>query len=213
MKTILVLGGSGQVGRQIVAQALAHAAVGWVVAPTRQPLAPAAKLFNPQVDFARLPEAAAWWAADAAICALGTTRRQAGSAAAFRMIDHDYVLAAARLARKAGTPVFVYNSSLGANAGAASLYLRVKGEIERDLGALGFSSLCIVRPSLLDGGPRQDSRPAEGVSLWLAKGLAPIIPRRYRAIPTRAVAGAMLGAALDARPGTRVIESDQLHDY
>ncbi len=212
MKTILVLGGSGQVGGQILALALAHPALVRVVAPTRHPIAAAAKLFNPPIDYARLPVEAPWWAADAVLCALGTTRRQAGSADAFRRIDHDYVLAAAQRARAAGTPVFVYNSSLGANAAAASLYLRVKGEIERDLEALGFDSLGIVRPSLLDGGPRPDPRPAERVGVWLARRLAPVIPRRYRAVSTRAVADAMLGFALSARPGTHILESERLRD-
>ncbi len=212
MKTILVLGGSGQVGSEVMTLALAHPDVGTVVAPTRRPLEPRAKLVNPQVDYARLPGDAAWWRADAALCALGTTRRQAGSAAAFRTIDHDHVLAAATRARDAGTPVFVYVSSLGADATAASLYLRVKGEIERDLGALGFASLGIVRPSFLDAGPRRDPRPAEKVGIWLARRLAPVIPRRYRAVSPRAVAGAMLDAALAGGPGTRIIESEQLQD-
>ena len=212
MKTLLVLGGSGLVGAQIVAAALADPNVGRVVAPTRRPLARQAKLQNPTVDFARLPRNVRWWAADAMLCALGTTRRQAGSATAFRQIDHDYVIAAARLARSAGTPVFVYNSSLGANAAARSLYLRVKGETERDLAGLGFASLTHVRPSLLDGGPRRDFRPTEAAGLVFARVLAPIVPRRYRAVSTRAVAATMLRAALDPQPGTRVIESEALRD-
>jgi uncharacterized protein YbjT (DUF2867 family) len=210
MKTVLVLGGSGLVGRQIVAQALADPAVAGVVAPTRQPLPAHAKLFNPLVDYGALPAGAPWWAADAALCALGTTRRLAGSDAAFRQIDHDYVLAAAELARGAGTPVFVYNSSLGADAAAASLYLRVKGETERDLAALGYASVCHVRPSLLDGGARAQARPAESVGLWFARLLAPVLPRRYRAVTTAAVAAAMLDAALRPLPGVRVLESEHM---
>lgn len=211
MKTILVIGGSGLVGRQIIAQALAHPEIGRVLAPTRKPLAPHVNLCNPIVDFAQLPADADWWRADAALCTLGTTRKQAGSDAAFRQVDHDYVLAAARQARSAGTPVFVYNSSLGANAAAGSLYLRVKGETEQDLQGLGFATLSVLRPSLLDGGPRPDSRPAETFALWFARGLAPLIPKRYRAVSTRFVAAAMLAEALAARPGKHIVESDQLH--
>ncbi|MDC8756341.1 NAD-dependent dehydratase [Janthinobacterium fluminis] len=210
MSTLLVLGGSGQVGRQIVAQALADPAVGCVVAPTRQPLAAHARLLNPLVDYRALPADASWWAADAVLCALGSTRRLAGSDAAFRQIDHDYVLIAAGLARHAGTPVFVYNSSVGADAAAGSLYLRVKGETERDLDALGFASVCHVRPSLLDGAARADARPGESAALWLARRLAPLLPRRYRAVRTGAVAAAMLRAALQPSPGVRIIESERI---
>lgn len=210
MKTVLVLGGSGLVGRRIVALALADPAVGCVVAPTRQALPAHARLLNPLVDYRALPADAPWWCADAVLCALGTTRRLAGSDAAFRQIDHDYVLAAAVLARRAGTPVFVYNSSVGADAAASSLYLRVKGETERDLAALGFASVCHVRPSLLDGGARTDPRPAERAGVWLARLLAPLLPRRYRAVTTGAVAAAMLEAGRQARPGVRVIESERI---
>lgn len=210
MKTLLILGATGKVGQHILAQALAHPQVGQVVAPTRRPLPPDAKLVNPIVDYRTLP-AAQWWRADACLCALGTTLRQAGSRPAFFEVDHDHVLAAARLAHQAGTPAFVLNSSLGANAQANNFYLRVKGETEDGLAAIGFASLTIARPSLLDGGPRTDARPAEALSLLLVKSAGRLVPRRYRAVATNAVARHMLAAALDAVPGRRIIESDQLH--
>src|SRR5690606_2150254 len=123
----------GQVGQQLVLRAQADRRIERVIAPSRRPLAAHPKLTNPIVDFAHLPAAADWWRADAALCALGTTRKQAGSAENFHRIDHDYVLDAAALARRAGTGVFVYNSSIGARVDAGSFYLRTKGEIERDL--------------------------------------------------------------------------------
>ncbi|HRE18921.1 MAG TPA: hypothetical protein PLW86_17935, partial [Rhodocyclaceae bacterium] len=133
--------------------------------------APCPKLINPLIDYAHLPADAPWWKADGVICALGTTLKLAGSQAAFRLVDHDYVLAAASLAQQAGTPGFALNSSLGASVKASSFYLRVKGEVERDLEELGFSWLSIVRPSLLDGGPRPDSRPGERIALAVSKAL------------------------------------------
>lgn len=214
MKTLLVLGATGLVGRQIIDAALAHPQVGKVIAPTRRAL-PAeltaqAKLDNPLVDFNALPASAPWWQADAALCALGTTMSLAGSKEAFYRVDHDYVLAAARLAREAGTPVFVLNSSVGASASSGSFYLRVKGETEHDLAALGWGSLTHVRPSMLEGGPRPDRRPGELIGVPLMKWLRPIIPPRYRVVSTRAVAISMLQAALSAAPGMHTIESDQI---
>jgi uncharacterized protein YbjT (DUF2867 family) len=210
MKTLLVLGGSGLVGAQIVAQAVARTDVARVVAPTRRPLVARDKLESPIVDFAHLPDDAPFWRADAALCALGTTRRQAGSAEAFERIDRDYVIDAAKRARGAGTEVFVYNSSVGADAGSSSLYLRSKGQTEEALAALGFRSLTIVRPSLLDGGPRPESRPGEAVGLAFARVLRPVIPRRWRAVTTAAVARCMLDAALAGAPGDRFVESEAI---
>jgi uncharacterized protein YbjT (DUF2867 family) len=104
----------------------------------------------------------------------------------------------------------VLNSSLGASPRSGSFYLRVKGEIEKDLQAMDFRSLTLVRPSLLDGGPRQDNRPGEVFGLLLSRGLKPIIPKRYRAIKTTDVAAAMLQAALTAPVGQQVIESSAI---
>lgn len=210
MKTLLVLGGSGLVGQQVLQLALQHSAVGQVCAPTRRPLPAHAKLLNPMVDYERLAPDAPWWQADAVICTLGTTLKLAGSAAAFRHVDHDYVLTAARLAAAAGCRVFAYNSSLGAAPQARSFYLRVKGETEQHLRECGFASLTLVRPSLLDGGPRPERRPAEACALLLARLMRPVLPARYRAASTARVALALLQAALEARPGVTVIESEAL---
>lgn len=209
MKLMLV-GASGLVGQQVLRQALAHAAVDALVAPTRKPLAPAAKLDNPVVDFERLPADASWWKVDAVICTLGTTMAQAGSQAAFRRVDHDYPLEVARQALAAGAAAFVLNSALGASANSRVFYNRVKGEVEDALVGLGYASLTLVRPSLLDGGPRPDDRPGEGTALRLAKLLRPLIPARYRAIATDAVARTLLAAALAPEPGVHVVESEHI---
>ncbi|WP_374355098.1 NAD(P)H-binding protein [Chitinimonas sp.] len=211
MTTLLILGGTGLVGQQLLAQALADPRVDRVLAPTRRPLAAHAKLSNPSIDYAQLPDQADWWRADAVLCALGTTIRIAGSQAAFRQVDHDFVLAAAALARRHGTPSFVLNSSLGADARSRSFYLRVKGEIEDDLAKLGFASLTVVRPSLLDGGPRPDSRPGERAAIAIGKCLGPLLAKRWRPVATARVAAAMLAAARASAPGCHYIESDQLH--
>ena len=210
MRTVLILGSSGLVGQHLLAGALADASIGQVVAPTRRPLPAHAKLLNPIVSYDALPAAAPWWRADAVLCALGTTMAQAGSQAVFRQVDHDYVMAAATLAQRAGTPVFVLNSSLGANVMSRAFYTRVKGEVERDLGGLGFVSMTTVRPALLDGGPRPDKRRGERIGLWLAHRLTWLIPARYRAVSTQAVAGCMLAAARGAAPGHHVVESEQI---
>ena len=207
---LLLVGGSGLVGQQVLRLALADPAVSGLVAPTRRALASAAKLENPLVDFERLPADAPWWRADAVICTLGTTMAQAGSEAAFRRVDYDYPLAVARLARAAGAGAFVLNSSLGAAADSRVFYSRVKGEVEQAISALGYPSLTLVRPSLLDGGPRPDSRPGERIGLVVARVFRPLIPARYRAVATQAVARTLLAAALARKPGVQIIESERI---
>ena len=211
MKTVLIFGASGQVGQAMLQLALQNANILKVIAPSRRPLPPHTKLENPVVDFDKLPEDAHWWKADFSLCALGTTLRQAKSKAGFYHVDHDYVLATAKLAHRAGTPVFGLVSSLGANPSSRVFYLRVKGETERDISALGFDSLTIARPSLLIGGPRSQ-RPLEGFGLFIGKHMAALLPRRYQAVSTLRVARALLDAGLGKPDGFHIIESEQLPD-
>ncbi|MDD1643438.1 MAG: hypothetical protein LUQ29_09255 [Methylococcaceae bacterium] len=139
MKTVLILGATGQVGQALLQLALQHPEISRVVAPTRRPLPPHANLDNPLVAYEALPEDATWWKADLALCGLGTTLRQAKSQAGFFRVDHDYVLAAAKLAQRAGTPTFGLVSSLGADAASFLFYLKTKGETEQALTTLGFA--------------------------------------------------------------------------
>jgi len=210
MKTVLILGATGQVGQALLELALQHPEISRVVAPTRRPLPPHAKLDNPLVDFEELPEDATWWKSDLTLCALGTTLRQTKSKAGFYHVDHDYVLAAATLAQRAGTPTFGLVSSLGADASSRVFYLRVKGETEQALVTLGFVSLVFVRPSLLIGGTRASARPLEAFGLFLGKHLASLLPRRYRTVSTRQVAQSLLEACLCVSAGLHIIESEQL---
>ena len=164
---------------------------------------------NPVLDFDALPARADWWAADAVICTLGTTIKKAGSQAAFRKVDYDYPLAVARFARAAGVATYALVSSLGTNAKSRTFYLRTKGETERDLAAAGFASLTVVRPSLI-GGERDEQRWSEALGLTLVSALRPLLPRRYRIAPAERIAATLLAAVREARPGVRVVESEEI---
>ena len=99
----LILGATGLVGRNTLAQALAHPTVTQVIAPTRKPLPHNSKLTNPVSEQLELflPEALTW-GVDAVICAMGTTIGKAGSKEAFRQVDYVLPLAFAKLAHQQG---------------------------------------------------------------------------------------------------------------
>ena len=119
MTTLLLAGATGLVGQAVLTQCLCDPRIMQVVAPTRRALPAHPRLLNPIVDFSALPEDAAWWKADAVICTLGTTIRQAGSKEAFRQVDHHYPLALATLAQRHGTPTFALTSAMGADPSQA----------------------------------------------------------------------------------------------
>lgn len=147
---------------------------------------------------------------DIGISCLGTTIRKAGSQAAFRRVDHDYVLAVARAARTNGARQFILVSSVG--AGGSSFYLRVKGEVEAGLRMLGFERLDILRPSLLLG-PRDERRPAEALAQRAAPILNPLLLgtlSRYKALPGSRVAAAITAIAGQAEPGVRIYHTGEI---
>lgn len=206
---LLLAGSTGLVGSHVLQLALADRRVSAIVAPTRRGLPAYPKLLAPVVDFDALPAQAEWWRADAVICTLGTTMREAGSEAAFRRVDYDYPLAVARLARQHGTPAYVLNSAIGADAASRFFYNRVKGELEKALADEGFTSLTFVRPGLI-GGHRQKFRAGERVSQFVLGLAGPLLPRRWRLNPAERIAQALIEAALGPKPGMHIIASGQL---
>ena len=147
------------------------------------------------------------------ICCLGTTIRQAGSQAAFRAVDYDLVLAAAEGAKAGGARHMIAVSSVGASAKSGNFYLRTTGETERDLIALGFDRLDILRPGLLRGDRPGPPRLGEG---W-ATIAAPITDallhgrfRRYRSISGDSVAAAIVALVAEGGAGGHIHENDAI---
>lgn len=207
---VLILGSTGLVGRHALAQLLARGEVTQVIAPTRRSLPQQARLMNPVAPKLEplLPEMATW-KPDAVVCATGTTIKTAGSKEAFRAVDHDLPLAFAREAHQQGAQTFALVSSIGASADSSFFYTRVKGELEQAIQKVGFKSLTIVRPGMIDG-DRGESRAAEGIALTLSRVLAPILPKSWRANPASNIAKALVDAVLAGEPGCHFRYSDSL---
>ena len=150
----------------------------------------------------------------AMICALGTTWKKSGAdEAVFRSVDYDLVLATARAAKEHGVERFVAISSVGASMAAMSLYLRVKGEAERDLAKIGFHRLDILRPGLLLGARQDDSRPAERLAIAGAPLFNLLLHgkyRQYRGITAQTVADAALALAKRPARGRFVHDNDAI---
>ncbi|HEX8621917.1 MAG TPA: NAD(P)H-binding protein [Allosphingosinicella sp.] len=142
--------------------------------------------------------------AEAAVSALGTTMRQAGSQASFRAVDLDLVVDFARAAAAAGARRMVTVSSVGADPRSANFYLRTKGEMEAALEALGFERLDILRPGLLRGERGGDRRLGERIGIALSPVVNLVLRGpldRFAAIDADRVAAAIAGALRQAEPG------------
>ncbi len=210
-RTALVAGASGLVGGHLLQLLLADGAYARVVTLARRELAVRhAKLEQRVVEFAALDAFSDIPRADDVFCCLGTTIKAAGSRQAFRRVDHDYVLALARVGRRAGGRQFLLVSALGADPASRIFYSRVKGEVEAGVRQLPYEGIQIFRPSLLLGA-RPEFRLGERIGIALSGVVAPLLVgplRRYRPIHAAAVAHAMVQIAKEAPRGPNVFEYD-----
>ncbi len=204
---VLVLGATGLVGAAALRRAIDDTRVEQVIAPTRRDLPRHAKLMNPVAPVLdALLDQAADWKVDAVICAMGTTIGKAGSKQAFRHVDYVLPLAFAKLAHRQGAESFALVSSPGASLSIPLFYCRVKGELERDIGAVGFNALTIVRPGLI-GGHRAEFRLAERVALALETVFHPLLPRGLRVNPTDTIAKILVDSVAAPNPGRHLVTS------
>lgn len=163
------------------------------------------------VDFTRLPEA--FPKVDDVYITLGTTIKVAGSEAAFRQVDFDFVVDTARAARIAGAKRLAVVSALGADAKSRVFYNRVKGDMQAAVSHLGYESVVIAQPSLLIGDRAALGQPLRTGEVWATALLTPVmrlIPKGVRPIRAEAVARAMLDATLQAKPGVRILASAEM---
>ncbi|KXS11531.1 hypothetical protein M427DRAFT_102305 [Gonapodya prolifera JEL478] len=148
-KSALIIGATGKCacGRHALKSALESPNISKLTSIGRREVAYSGpgseKLVQKIVDFDNLAQSREAFAGhDVAFLALGTTRADAGSAEAFYKIDHDYVIEAAKLFKETNAENpnahVMYVSSTGSDVSSSLLYPRTKGEVERDLIALGL---------------------------------------------------------------------------
>uniref|UniRef100_A0A671VRB2 Protein HTATIP2 n=1 Tax=Sparus aurata TaxID=8175 RepID=A0A671VRB2_SPAAU len=212
-KSCFILGASGETGRMLLQELLERNIFSKITLIGRRQLTfegkEYEKLVQEVVDFEKLDDsAAAFQGHDVGYCCLGTTRAKAG-AEGFVRVDHDYVLKSAELAKTGGCTHYHLLSSRGADKTSNFLYLKVKGQVEADIEALGFDRYAIYRPGVLLV-DRQESRPAE----WLARkflGAFSSVCSTSMAIPIQVVAKAMVSnTLLQPEQKTEILENKNI---
>ncbi len=138
---------------------------------------------------------------DVIFCCIGTTQKKVkGDKEAYRKVDFDIAVNAARLSKQCGCEKFILVSAIGANSKSNNFYLRLKGETEEAVKATGIRSVHIMRPSLLLG-ERKELRRGEKLATWLMPALSFLLPKKFRPVYAKEVAGAMVVAAKKNDPG------------
>jgi uncharacterized protein YbjT (DUF2867 family) len=147
---------------------------------------------------------------DVVFCAVGTTQRKVkGDKDAYRKVDYDIPVKAARFCKMTGCETFVLVSSVGANSKSNSFYLKLKGEVEDAVKEVGIKSIHIMRPSMLLG-DRKEFRLGEKIGKPLMTALSFLLPSKYKPIHAKKVAIAILNAAKENKEGLFVYEYNEI---
>uniref|UniRef100_A0A3Q3IAL9 Protein HTATIP2 n=1 Tax=Monopterus albus TaxID=43700 RepID=A0A3Q3IAL9_MONAL len=212
-KSCFILGASGETGKVLLQELLGRRIFSKITLIGRRALTfedkAYEKVVQEVVDFEKLDDyAAAFQGHDVGYCCLGTTRAKAGAEGYIR-VDHDYVLKSAELAKSGGCTQFHLVTAKRAHKESNFLYLKVKGQVEADVEALGFDRLAIYRPGflLVD---KQKSRPGE----WLARkffGALFAVGSKSMSIPIQMVAKAMVSnTLLQPEQKTEILENQAI---
>ena len=200
----LLAGASGFIGAHVLEALLDAPEIARVFAVTRRPLGREhPRLANRIIQFDHLERQLSGLKCQVAFCCLGTGRGMKEEA--LRRVDLGYTLAFARAAKVAGAARFVVITAAGADVGAKSGYLRIKGELEQTLIGVGFAALDVLQPALVLGWPRHAAA-ADLARRALMPLVNPLLvgPRQvHRGIPVGTAAAAMLGTLRSGRRGAQ----------
>lgn len=213
MKTAVIAGATGLIGKELVNQLLNSPRYAQVVALTRRPWRKEhPKFVNVVTDFKDLDKALAQYRIDDVFCCLGTTIAKAGSKDKFAEVDLTYPLALAKATLALGAKQYMLVTALGADKSSSIFYNRVKGQVEEAIRAEPFSAVHIFRPSLLLGS-REEKRAGEEAAKVVYKYLGFLIPKKYKGIEGRTVAKAMQEMAAREQHGVFVHESKEMQQF
>ena len=199
-RTALVLGATGLVGQACLNRILDSDDYERVtVLSRRETPMQHPKLDWQVVDLDKMEACQAQFQVDDVFCCLGSTMKKAGSRQAFRHVDHDLVVLAGQIAKRAGVQRFLVVSAINANSRSPFFYSRVKGQMERALQELELPLLVLVQPSLLRGA-REENRLGEDIGNLLNRVVEPLTrwtDAHWLPVDGSKVADGMVGMALE----------------
>jgi uncharacterized protein YbjT (DUF2867 family) len=209
----LVIGATGLVGRELVQLILHDIRFQKAVVFGRRSLEMKhEKLEEYIIDFDYPNEWKHLVTGDVLFSVLGSTKREAGSKKNQYKIDYSYQYQFAVAASENQVPVYVLISAASADPESRFFYIRMKGELERDVKSLGFKAFHIIQPGFLHG-QREKERAGEKFIVSVLNMLNAVgLFNKYRPVDGRTVAKAMVQAAGSTRSGIYTYVWDQVFE-
>ena len=198
MKTALVFGSSGLVGRHLVNELTLNSNYSKIKIFVRSKI----ELINPKIeiietDFNDLEKYRNDIKGEDCFFCIGTTRKNSPNKNEYERIELNIPIQIAQIAKSNSIKSFFFVSSGYADPKNSSDYLKFKGLVEQEIKNQNFDKIGIMRPSFLLGN-RKEKRIGEKFGIILFKLLTPILVgplRKMRPIRAEIVAKAMVKLA------------------
>jgi len=214
-KKAILIGASGAIGSSLLTQLLKSTSYTNVLILVRRELpVQHPKLKQLVIDFDELHKHGTEIKGDIVFCCMGTTKSKTPDQQEYRKIDYQYPLDVGHIALANGAESYHLVSAIGANKNSSTFYTRTKGEVEEGLKTIPFKTICIYRPSLLEG-KRTEKRFLESISNAVMHFINPLLSgslKKYRSIKVEDVARAMLKQSLEDKKGIFTYQSDQIQE-
>ncbi len=212
MKTALLFGSSGLVGRHLLNELTKdndYSKIKIFVRTVPEIIDPKIEIIK--IDFKNLDNHKEDMKGDDCFFCIGTTKKNSPDKNEYRRVELEIPKEIAQIVKSNGVKSFVFVSSGYADPKSSGNYLKFKGEVEEELKKLDFSKLGIMRPSFLMGN-RKERRIGEKIGILVFKLLSPLLfgPfKKMKPINSKIVARAMV-AFVQSDSEQNIFESNEI---
>ena len=214
MKTALIFGSSGLVGKNLLNQIINNSNYSKIKIFVRSSLEISdQKVEIISTDFKDLQKIKNLIIGDDCFFCIGTTKKNSPDKNEYRRVELDLPKKIAQISKSNDIKSFIYVSSGFADPKNSGDYLKYKGLVEEEIKSLNFEKIGILRPSFLLGN-RKENRVGEKIGIFIFKLLSPIFVgpiKKMKPIHSEKVAKAMIKIANEDIQKT-IFESNEISD-
>ena len=212
MKTALVFGSSGLIGRHLLYQLIENDNYNKIKLFVRsETVIKETKIEIIKTNFNDLENHKEDIKGDDCFLCIGTTKQNSPDKNEYKKVELDIPKKIAQIAKANLVNSFIFVSSIYANPKSSGDYVKFKGLVEEELKELNFSNLGILRPSFLIGS-RKENRAGEKIGILTFRLLSPLLLgplKKMKPINSEKVAKAMIKIA-NENLGKIIFESDEI---
>ncbi len=214
MKTALIFGSSGLVGKNLLNQVINNSNYSKIKIFVRSsPDISDQKIEIINTDFKDLEIIKNLITGDDCFFCIGTTKKKSPDKKEYRRIELDLPKQIAQISKSNNVKSFIFVSSGFADPKNSGDYLKFKGLVEEEIKSLNFEKIGILRPSFLLG-KRKEKRLGEKIGISIFKFLSPLFVgpiKKMKPIHSEKVAKAMIQIA-NENIQQIIFESNEISD-